>query len=72
MAQRLELHLHRSDCACCVCGRYRDLMLSVLHTGPLGLRIVGELQFHDERMYALKIQMHRLYKVKRAASASSI
>mmetsp|Transcript_61853 Transcript_61853/g.145475 ORF Transcript_61853/g.145475 Transcript_61853/m.145475 type:complete len:642 (-) Transcript_61853:135-2060(-) len=51
---------------------YRDLMLSVLHTGPLGLRIVGELQFHDERMYALKIQMHRLYKVKRAASASSI
>lgn len=51
---------------------YRDLMLSVLYTGHKGLRIIGEVQFHDRRMYDLKVKMHKLYKVKRATSANQI
>ncbi len=53
-------------------GRYRDLMLSVLYTGDQGLKIVGEIQLHDARMFALKVKVHRLYKVKRATSAQQI
>ncbi len=47
-------------------------MLCVLHTGPAGLRIIGEVQLHERRMYPLKVKMHRLYKVKRAADMASI
>ncbi len=31
-----------------------------------------QVQLHDRRMYALKVKMHKLYKVKRAASAQNI
>lgn len=51
---------------------YRDLMISVLYTGDKGLRIIGEIQLHDRRMYELKVKMHKLYKVKRATSADQI
>ncbi len=39
---------------------YRDLMLCVLYTGSHGLRIIGEIQIHDRRLYALKMRMHKL------------
>lgn len=48
---------------------YRDMMLCVLYTGDMGLRIISEVQLHDVRLHELKLQMHKLYKVKRAASA---
>lgn len=51
---------------------YRDLMICVIHTGKKGLRIIGEIQFHDAKLHALKVKMHKLYKVKRAEGANLI
>jgi len=51
---------------------YRDLLLSVVYTGQKGLRVIGEIQFHDKELHKLKLKMHKLYKVKRAETASSI
>ena len=51
---------------------YRDLMVCVLYTGSHGLSIIGETQIHDQRLHALKVKMHKLYKVKRATMASAI
>jgi hypothetical protein len=33
---------------------YRDMMLCLLHTGENGLRIIGEVQIIDRRMFRLK------------------
>jgi len=51
---------------------YRDLMVSVMYTGSHNLNIIGEIQIHDFRLHALKLQMHKLYKVKRATRATLI
>lgn len=32
----------------------------------------GTLQIHDRRLHNLKVQMHKLYKVKRATKATAI
>lgn len=36
---------------------YRDLMICVIHTGKKGLRIIGEIQFHDAKLHALKVKV---------------
>jgi len=51
---------------------YRDMMLCVLYTNSVGLSIVCEIQLHDARLHQLKLQMHKLYKVKRATAAACI
>lgn len=51
---------------------YRDIMLSVVFRSEGGLKIIGEVQLHDQRMFDIKVKMHRLYKLKRAASAKTI
>lgn len=51
---------------------YRDLLICVVHTGKRGLRIIGEVQFHDRQLHDLKRKMHKLYKVKRAERMSVI
>lgn len=51
---------------------YRDLMVSVRYAGSLNLNIIGEIQVHDRRLHALKLQMHKLYKVKRATHVTKI
>jgi hypothetical protein len=53
-------------------GGYRDLMLCCLLEGPGGLKIIGEVQIHDKVLYELKLRMHKLYRIHRAQTASSI
>jgi len=47
-------------------------MVCVLYTGSHNLSIIGEIQIHDRRLHNLKLQMHKLYKVKRATKATLI
>jgi len=51
---------------------YRDLLICVVHTGKRGLRIIGEIQFHDAQLHSLKRKMHKLYKVRRAEGIAGI
>jgi len=51
---------------------YRDIKLFVAFRGGCGLGIIGEIQIHDSTLHDLKLQMHKLYKVKRAKSADLI
>jgi len=51
---------------------YRDLKLFISFMDSRGLGIIGEIQFHDRILYGLKMQMHKLYKIKRAQSADNI
>jgi len=51
---------------------YRDLMVCVLYEGSNGLAVIAEIQIHAHGLHNLKLQMHKLYKVKRAASANAI
>ncbi len=38
-------------------GGYRDLMFCMVYDGPHGLRIIGEVQIQDEKLYKLKLQV---------------
>mmetsp|Transcript_4921 Transcript_4921/g.10911 ORF Transcript_4921/g.10911 Transcript_4921/m.10911 type:complete len:912 (+) Transcript_4921:5124-7859(+) len=53
-------------------GGYRDLMLCCLLEAPSGLKIIGEIQIHDKTLYELKLLMHKLYRIHRAHTPSSI
>mmetsp|Transcript_9689 Transcript_9689/g.19391 ORF Transcript_9689/g.19391 Transcript_9689/m.19391 type:complete len:88 (+) Transcript_9689:137-400(+) len=51
---------------------YRDVMMCVLYTGDEGLKVIGEIQIHHQQLFQLKLRMHKLYKVKRAATAALV
>ena len=57
IVQSMNFHsfvtLHISPFRLNIC-RYRDLTLSVIFTGEMGLRIIGEVQIHDQEIHQLK------------------
>jgi hypothetical protein len=50
-----------------------DLTLNVLFEEPAsGLKIIGEIQLHDERIHEVLSRIHKLYKIKRAHNPATI
>ncbi|EKX41334.1 hypothetical protein GUITHDRAFT_112545 [Guillardia theta CCMP2712] len=47
---------------------YRDLKLYVSYCSEEDVSIIGEIQVQDALLYRQYVQMHRLYKIKRAQS----
>lgn len=55
-----------------VADGYRDVTLNVTFKDESGLAVICEIQVHDKQLHALKVKMHKLYKVNRAKNATLI